>query len=132
LGAFRLERPRRPVDEAAKREHCADNGLPAEHVAAIVAALPGEFASFRQMWAGGGLVYVLPPAGLAREVAAQPIDIFSADGRYLYRAQLRLPGDERFSPDGVALVGSDLYALCANAQGQWSLRRFAAAVPEAK
>lgn len=132
LGAFRLERPRQPVDEAAKREHCADVGLPAEHVAAIVAALPDEFASFRQMWAGGGMVYVLPPAGLAREVAAQPIDIFAADGRYLHRAELRLPGDLRFSPDGVALVGSDLYALCVDGEGRWSLRRFAVAVPEVK
>lgn len=45
------------------------------------------------MWAGGGLVYVLPPAGLAPEVVAQLIDMFVADGRFLYWAELRLLGD---------------------------------------
>lgn len=52
------------------------------------------------------------------------------DGRYLHRAELRLPGGLRFSPDGVALVGSDLYALCLDGEGWWSLRRFAVEVPE--
>ncbi len=130
LGVFSLERPRPSVDEAAKRAHAAESSLPAQHIDAIVAGLPDRLASFRRLWTGAGLVFVLPPTGLERDVIAQPVDIFSPDGRYLYRADLRLPGDVRFSPDAVAMAGSDLYALCKDARGRWSLGRFAISLPE--
>jgi hypothetical protein len=129
LGAFSLERSRRPVDEAAKRGHLAGSSLPAERIEALVAALPDRLASYRLLWAEAGLVYVLPPAGLGRDVTAQPVDIFSADGRYLYWAELRLPGDARFSPDGIVIAGNDLYALCQDPQNHQSLCRFSVAIP---
>jgi hypothetical protein len=132
LGAFSLERPRQPVDEAAKRAHFEGSRIPAEHFEVMLAALPDKLASFRQVWAGAGLVYVLPSTGLERDVAAQPVDIFSSDGRYLYRAELRLPEDVRFTPDAMAIVGHDLYALCRDAQGRRSLRRFTISIPEGK
>jgi hypothetical protein len=120
------------VDEAAKRRHFAQASLPAEQLQALTAGLPDRMANFRQLSAGGGLVYVLPPAGLEREVAVQPVDIFSADGRYLYRAELKLPGDVRFSPDGIGIAGDSLYALCRDPEGRHSLCRFAIAIPPVK
>ena len=132
LGAFSLDRPHQGVDAAAKRAHFAGSRIPPERVDAVAAALPNQLSSFRQLWAGAGLIYVLIPTGLEREVTAQPVDIFSADGRYLYRAELRLPGDVRFSPDGAAIVGHDLFALCGDAQNRWSLCRFSISIPDVK
>ncbi len=132
VGVFSLERPRRPADAAAKRAHFADSPIPPDRVESLLAALPDELASFRRLWAGAGLVYALPPVDLERYVSAQPVDIFSADGTYLYKSELRLPGEARFSPDATAIVGPDLYALCVDAENRPSLCRFALSIPAAE
>lgn len=129
LGSFSLARERAPADAEAKRLHFSSASIPPERQEALLAGLPDRMASFRRLWASAGMVYVLPPVSLERDVASQPVDIFAADGRYLYRAELSLPGGVRFSPDSIELAGGDLYALCRDAQDRWSLRRFAVATP---
>jgi hypothetical protein len=129
LGSFSLERPRPAGDEAAKQAHFAQSRIPPDRLKAVLAGLPDRLASFRRLWAWKGLVLLLPPAGLEPLVATQPIDIFSADGRCLYRSELRLPDGLRFSPDDLNIAQSDLYAICHDGEGRTSLRRFSVALP---
>jgi hypothetical protein len=131
LRTFGLNRPRRPVSTEEKREHFAPLSIPPEHVNSIVASLPDKLTHFHRIRVHEGLVYVFVTTGLGRRPQGQEIDIFSADGTYLYRARITFAAGQHIfsSPENLALNGEDLCVILEDDAGQTSIAKYRLRLP---
>jgi hypothetical protein len=99
LNTFTLERKKRTVSAKAKRKRFVDDDkyLPIEVKKQICASLPDEIACFNRIEVHNGLIYVYV-ADLEhwKDGKQEPkqIDIFSAQGRYLYKSLIAFGSDE--------------------------------------
>jgi hypothetical protein len=135
LGGFSIDRKTKKVSLSFKKKYLKAMSIPPEMVDPIVKSFPDRLTHFHQIEVHDGLVYVFVPdldldQGTAR--IAQ-IDIFSPEGRYLYRAHLDF-GDglsHLFSPlSNLAFRNGYLYAVCVRENDTVVVCKFTAHLPK--
>jgi len=136
IGRFSLQRKKRPVSRSAKKDRFRDSQMPPDAVKQIVDSLPDEIASFDRIEGHRGLIYVFV-ADLEhwkdRDRQPKQIDIFSPEGRYLYRSFLRFPeGGHLFNTPFTNLAIGDGYLVAAleDTEGEVKLAKYRVTLPD--
>ncbi|MGB7295753.1 MAG: 6-bladed beta-propeller [Candidatus Aminicenantales bacterium] len=134
LGGFSIDRKTKKVSDSFKKKFFKGMSLPPEMVDLIAKSFSNKLTYFHQIEVHDGIVYVFVPdldldQGTAR--IAQ-IDIFSSEGRYLYRARLDFGKNltHLFSPlSNLAFKNGHLYAVCVREDDTVVLAKFKANLP---
>ncbi|MCK4763898.1 MAG: hypothetical protein KAW12_16980 [Candidatus Aminicenantes bacterium] len=133
-GSFSVDRKPVPVSTTRKREHFKNSRLPQDGLNQIIKSLPGKLTYFQGIETHKGLVYVFV-AGLGKSRDKQEIDIFSAEGKYMYRSCLRF-GEGfslMFSPFGNLRINGDfLYVVLESDAGDVLVRKYSISLPPGK
>jgi len=135
IGKFSVNRKTKSVSRSFKRRFLKAMSIPPEMVDSIERSFPNRLNHFHQIEAHEGLVYAFVPEldleqGTAR--IAQ-IDIFSPEGRYLYRAHLDFGKGlaHLFSPlSNLAFRNGNLYAVCVREDDTVVLVKYKAILPK--
>jgi hypothetical protein len=133
-GGFSIDRKSKTVSSSFKKKYFRGMNLPPEMVAAIARSFSNKLTYFHQIEVHDGLVYVFVPdldieQGTAR--IAQ-IDIFSPEGKYLYRAHLDFGKGltHLFSPlSNLCFRNGNLYAACVREDDTVVLVKYRVALP---
>jgi hypothetical protein len=134
IGGFSIDRKSRKVSSSFKKKYFTGMSIPPEMVASIAKSFSNKLTYFHQIEVHEGLVYVFVPEldldqGTAR--IAQ-IDIFSPEGKYLYRAHLDFGAGltHLFSPlSNLAFRNGHLYAVCIRGDDAIVLVKYKASLP---
>ena len=129
-----LKRKARKVTDSFKRSCFASPNLPPEALEQIAGSLPNEISHFYRVEVHGGLVYVFVPDidAESKKAKLKQIDIFSPEGEYLYRAQVRFEEGRRplFSPlDNLVIRNGHLYAVLMDDEDNVHIAKYAIALP---
>jgi len=135
IGGFSIDRKPKKVSHSFKKKFFMGMNLPPEMLAPIAKSFSNKLTYFHKIEIHDGLVYVFVPEldldqGTPR--IAQ-IDIFSPEGRYLYRAHLNFGNGltPLFSPlSNVAFRNGHLYAVCARADDTVVIVKYVAHLPK--
>jgi hypothetical protein len=117
IDSFSINRKPTRLSKRLKREYFERQDLPADALNQIIDSFPDALTHFHRIEWHNGLVYVFVPE-LDLEVhrgRIRQIDIFSPEGKYLYRAEIKLGNGLRpmFSPlDNLVINGDFMYAAC--------------------
>jgi hypothetical protein len=111
LGTFSLERKKGKVSPEEKAQRFEDYPqMSRQGRRQIMETTPDEVTSFTRIELHRGLIYVLEPEVIRRNF--QAIDIFSPEGRYLYRSKITVDEDLTMVPQQSAnplLTDTHLY-----------------------
>ena len=134
LGSISLNRKRRQISDSIKAKYFASFDLPQDILPQIVESFPNELTHFHRLEVYDDLLYVYIPDldwELGRTKIKQ-IDIFSLEGKYLYRAQVD-PGiglTHLFSPLGnLIFKDGHMYAACEREDDTVVIVKFRAVLP---
>ena len=135
LGGFSVDRKARRVSNSFKKKFFKDDNIPPDMVAAISKSFSNRLTHFHQIEVHDGLVYVFVPAlDLDQRTArTAQIDIFSPEGKYLYRARLDFGKGltHLFSPlSNLCFRNGHLYAVCVRGDDTVVLVKYRADLPK--
>ena len=126
---FSIEgRQRNPITLETKRkrlEGITFNGgqMPKAMIQQLINAMPDLCTHFNRLWVDvNGYIYVFI-SDLADDTV-QKIDIFSPDGRYLYRANLGLPENYRIDRGTLLFNDRHLYVFAQDEDGEGRLVKY--------
>ncbi|MCP5046621.1 MAG: hypothetical protein GY940_05590, partial [bacterium] len=125
---FSLDRDAKEVSLADKRQQFADDGgrTPKDMLEKIIRQLPDTETYFDAIQVHNGLVYVFL-SDLNRE-NIQKMDIFSMDGKYLYRSQLKV--EDGYTIDSSPVIKNGyLYLGLQDEEGEPSLNKYKIQLP---
>jgi hypothetical protein len=135
LHVFSLDRKKRKVSRSSKEERFKNSRMPENVVKQIVDSLPGEIACFERIEVHLDMIYVYV-ANLEhwKKGPQNPkqIDIFSPDGRYLYRSAVRFDGDSYlfFTPfSNLMITDNYLVAALEDSDGEVKLVKYRVELP---
>lgn len=126
-------RERHTITQEIKRKRLESfslNGrkIPDDMIKQLMKTMPDQCTFFNRIRVDKkGLIYIFVP-DLANE-AEQQIDIFSAEGKYLYRASLSLPDGYKFQVNAHAFKGDYLYVFAEDNDGNSSLIKYRVLLP---
>ena len=103
LHSFSLERKKGTVTKGAKEEFFKDKPIPKNFLPTIMKSLPDELTYFSRIEIHNKLIFVYV-SYLDQHLANQQIDIFSPDGKYLYRSQVRAPEGFSFTVGRAPII----------------------------
>lgn len=117
INTFSIERKKTRISKKLKRDYFKRQGLPPDALSQIVSSLPNELTYFHRIEVHDGLIFVyVPELDIeAKRGKIKQIDIFSLQGKYLYKAEVKFEKGLRplFSPLGnLAIRDGHLYAVC--------------------
>jgi hypothetical protein len=132
--SFSLKRKSRNVTDKFKREYFKSPGLPEEMLDQIAGSFPNRISFFHRIEIHNGLVYVfVPDVDLkSKRAKLKQIDIFSPEGKYLFRAEIKFPGDRHplFSPlNNLIIQGNHLYAVLMDEKDSALVAKYEVTVP---
>ncbi|MFC1725100.1 hypothetical protein ACFL4T_05700 [candidate division KSB1 bacterium] len=131
FGNFTLERDRKKFTEEDKQEFIAQLGLPEEQAKPMLALLPDKLSHFFKILVNNGLIYVIAVDEVSQKLNKLHIDIFSPEGKYLYRSLIDF-GDKLFfkNPENIVFQGKYLYAILYSSDSEKkSLEKFKISLP---
>ncbi len=111
LGSFSLDRGARKLAPDVKKGIFKRSRQPEAAIKKIIDSLPDVMTFFHRIQVIGNLVYVFE-ANVGREQSRQTVDIFSLEGKYLYRGVFDFGEDVVYIHPGVnvKIIGNFLYA----------------------
>ncbi len=132
LGKFSLRRDKRKVSAKEKAQRFEDYPqMSREARQQIMETTPDEMTSFARIEPHRGLIYVFEPEVIRRNF--QAIDIFSPEGRYLYRSKITVEVGLTMMPQQSAnpmLSDEHLYVVLADENLNIRLRKYEIRLPE--
>lgn len=131
LFSFGLDREKKTITQEDKRNHFEESGIPKDSYEKILPFLPGRLTHFMRIQDVGGLIFVYSTENIERQQDRIAIDIFSPEGKYLYRSHLRF-GEKMplyTHVEKVALKGNHCYALLENESGKYFLAKYRISLP---
>lgn len=134
LFSFGLDRERKRVTDEEKRNHLAKSSIPKDRIDALIPALPSELTHFMRIQVVDGLIFVYSTQNLERQQDKIAIDIFSPEGKYLYRSHLQF-GDKAalYSHVGKVIIrGNHCYALLEDGSGKTFFIKYKISLPSAQ
>lgn len=133
LFSFSLERKNKKISGAEKKQLFSGIRNLADHERKqLMDNFPDEPTHFYHIEEIGGFIYVFVPDPLRRFPGHQnpkQIDIFSAQGKYLYKAYIKL--DKGFKPTSIVIKNNYLYAFQEDENGETRIARYHASLPGA-
>jgi hypothetical protein len=134
LFAFSVDRKNKIISTEEKKELFAGiKNMPENERQQLIKNFPDEPTHFYHIEEINGLVYVFVPDPLRRfEGHQQPkqIDIFSPEGKYLYKADINV--EKGWRPDSLLIKQNNLYAVLQNEEGDIKLVKYRIALPTMK
>ncbi len=128
--SFSFDGTRQPVSEADKRNHFGKFGIPEEHLAAMIEALPDQMAYYHRIQVVDGLVYLLSADNIGHAITDQVINVFSPEGRHLYYGRVQVEeGWHMAGPDNLQLANGFIYAIQENQAGDKKIVKYRIALP---
>ncbi|MFC2156526.1 6-bladed beta-propeller [Acidobacteriota bacterium] len=134
INTFSLNRKSRKVSAQLKRKFFAKPNLSHELTDRIAESMPDEISFFHRIEVHGGLIYVfVPDVDLDSQSARlKQIDIFSSEGEYLYRANIRFEENRNhlFSPlHNLVFQEGHLYAVLTDEEISPRIAKYEIAIP---
>ena len=134
IGEFSVDRKSRKISSSFKKKFFTEMSLPPEMVASVAKSFSDKLTYFHRIEVHDGLIYIfVPDLDLDQRTARiAQIDIFSPEGRYLYRAKLDFGKGmaHLFSPlSNLAFRNGHLYAACVRENDAVVLAKFKAVLP---
>jgi hypothetical protein len=131
LFTFSLDRERKAVTEKDKWKHFEQTRLPKERIEKILPTLPDFLTYFMRIQVVKGLIFIFSTESLDRRQKKLAIDIFSPEGKYLYRSYLKFgDGTPLYTHvEKVAIKNTHLYAMLENKEGRNSLAKYKIDLP---
>ncbi|HSG27349.1 MAG TPA: hypothetical protein VLA34_02625, partial [Candidatus Krumholzibacterium sp.] len=127
---FGLQCERADVSESTKRAHFENFGIPPERYESILPMLPQKLTYYHRIQILDGRVFIFRMDELSSRRNRQDIDIFSREGRYLYRGRIVLPpGDYFENPDQLHLGDGYLYVILRDDDGGRRIARYRVRMP---
>jgi len=131
LNRFGIQRKNTPIHRTQIARHIKTMNLPNEAVLPLAQSFPEELVSFEEILIRGDQIWVAQ-ASLDRLSDSQVYDIFSKEGVYLYRAELKLPeGEFLKSPfKNHDIRGNRLVAVIETPDGELYLASYQIQTPD--
>jgi len=136
IGSFSVDRKKRKVTLAEKKERFKNSRMSADMVKQIIKSLPDEISCFNRIEIHNGLIYVYV-ADLEHwkkgKQNPKQIDIFSQDGKYLYRAKVKFENDAHvlFTPfSNLMIKNGFLYAALEEKDGEVKVGKYSIVQPK--
>lgn len=136
ITSFSVDRKKTRVSTRDKRDYFNTGSMPADMLKQIVDSLPDEVACFHRIEVHGDLVLVFVPEIDLENKALRigQIDIFSPEGKYLYKARLNFGKDRThlFSPlRNIVIKSGFLYAVLQDEEDNVLVGKFRVSLPNA-
>jgi hypothetical protein len=134
INSFSVNRKKKRISDNFKKKYFRDINLPEDMLPQIVKSYPNELTYFHRIEVNNGLIFVYVPDldfDLGRAKIKQ-IDIFSLEGKYLYRAQVDFGKNltHLFSPLNNFIIKDDhIYAACEREDNTIVILKCKAALP---
>jgi hypothetical protein len=134
ITSFSVDRRKARISKREKEAYCNKGGLPADMLKQIVDGLPDEVTVFHRVEVHNRLIFVfITDIDLENRILrARQIDIFSPEGRYLYRAPLNF-GKNRihlYSPLQNLVIAKDfLYAVLQDEKDNVRIAKYRISLP---
>jgi len=131
LRTFALKRKKKNVSADEKMKHFEGTRIPKDRLEKMIPGLPNEMTHFQRIRVNNGLVYVFPTNSISRRQNFLLVDIFSLEGKYLYRAQIRFSDDDSlFSHlEKVVVRENRLFAILETKDGKKKLVGYKISLP---
>ena len=134
ITSFSVDRKKTTVSAKDKREYFKSDNMPAEMLQQIVDGLPDEVTCFHRIEVHDNLVFVyVPEIDLDnKSLRTRQIDLFSPEGRYLYKAHLNFGKDRTplFSPlQNIVIRDGFLYAVLQDDEDRVLLAKYRISLP---
>lgn len=125
--AFTLNRETTTVSDAEKRRRFGEGGnVPESMLEKIIKSTPNTAVFFDRLEMHNGLIYVFP-THVNRE-NSQGVDIFSAEGKYLYRAAIEV--EKGFTIQAAPFIKDDhLYLAVEDEEGEVTINKYKINLP---
>jgi len=134
LFAFSLNRERKKVTIEEKRGHFEKSSIPKDRYEKILPVLPDDMTHFMRIQVVEGLIFVYSTERLDRNQDKIAIDIFSPEGKYMYRSYLQF-GDQRplyTHVEKVIIRGNHCYALLEDGSGKSIFAKYQISLPSSE
>jgi hypothetical protein len=127
VSSFQVDRKAPQVTEAEKRERFGTGGnVPKEMLDRIIKQLPDTGTYFDEIEVHNGLIFVY--LSVVKPGNFRKIDIFSLEGKYLYRAEIK--ADEGMSIRGdVVIKDGYLYLGLEDEEGEFTVNKYKIQLP---
>ena len=134
LFSFRLDRERKRVTDEDKRGHFEKSPIPKDRIEKIIPTLPDALTHFMRIQVGEGLIFVYSTESLERQQDNIAMDIFSPDGKYLYRSNLQFGDKEPLYThvEKVIIRGDYCYALLEDESGKNIFAKYKIILPSSQ
>jgi len=131
LFSFGLDRERNKVTDGDKRKHFEKSRIPEDRYEKMLPLLPDELTHFMRIQIVGGLVFVYATGCLESQNDKIAIDIFSPEGKYLFRSHLRFGDEIHFYThiEKIAIRGNHCYALLEDGSARNFLAKYDISLP---
>lgn len=134
ITSFSVDRKKEKVSAKDKREYFRSDNMPAEMLQQIVDGLPDEVTCFHHIEVHNKLIFVfVPDMDLENKILrTKQIDIFSPEGKYLYRAHLDFGKNRAHlsSPlQNVVIKNGFLYAVLQDEQDNVLVAKYKISLP---
>jgi hypothetical protein len=134
ITSFSVNRKKKRISDNFKKKYFRDLNLPEDMLPQILKSYPNELTFFHRIEVHNGLIYVYVPdldldLGQAK---IKQIDIFSQEGKYLYRSVVNFGKNltHLFSPLNNFIIKDDhIYAACEREDDTIVILKYKAALP---
>ena len=134
ITSFSVNRKKKRISDNFKKKYFRDPNLPEDMLPQFLKSYPNELTFFHRIEVNNGLIYVYVPdldLDLGRAKIKQ-IDIFSLEGKYLYRSVVNFGKNltHLFSPLNNFIIKKDhIYAVCEREDDTIVILKYKAALP---
>jgi hypothetical protein len=129
IKTFSLERNRRHISNEIKKDRLLKRGkgrAPVEILEMLAAKMPNDLTYFSTLENHNGFIYAF--SSYYDRKNSQQIDIFTSEGKYLYRSYITVPQDKIISVEPLIKEGF-VYLALENEAGDQSIGKFSIALP---
>jgi hypothetical protein len=129
LKTFSLKRNKRTISEEVKVSQLlkiAKGRAPEELLKRLAKTMPNVMTHFSSLQVHNDLIYVFTSYYIRKNI--QQIDIFSSQGKYLYRAFIKVPEEYTLAIQPY-LKGNHLYAALENEEGEQMVAKYKIDLP---
>ncbi|MFC2146854.1 hypothetical protein ACFLRT_05775, partial [Acidobacteriota bacterium] len=131
LNTFSLERPLKKASNADIKKCFDDVGnlqIPRDQLERIIKSLPHKLTFFHRIQENNGLIYIYEGEfGVLRK--KQQIDIFSLEGKYLYRSVLSFEENLSIKFTRITIKDNQLYVVLEDHQGEITIAKYKISLP---
>lgn len=131
LFSFRLDRERKRATDEDKRKHFEKSPIPKDRIEEIIPTLPDVLTHFMRIQFVEELIFVYSTESLERQQEKIAMDIFSPEGKYLYRSNLQFGHEKPLYThvEKVIIRGNHCYALLEDESGKSIFAKYKISLP---